>query len=340
MANWYARRLGQALFTIFVVVNFTFGLIRLLPGGPMDYLRAQLAQNTASGTATQTNEQLNALIQTYTNIQPDKPLWQQWLDYVFATVQGDLGQSLWYQKPVSLVLAESLPWTLFIMSISILLTFAIGISLGAAMAYWESSHFDSVTTLGGMFANSIPYYVVALLLVWQLGYQKGWFPTGGRIPSGVEAGLNLPFITGALYHAAMPIVSFVVTSFGLVAVSMRGNSVRILGEDYLRVARLRGLPDNRIISRYVVRNAVLPMYTGLLISIGFMFGGSVVLEQIFNYRGAGYYIFQAISTRDYTLMMGGFLVITTTVVIALFIADMTYGILDPRVAAGSEEHEY
>lgn len=341
MVNWYVKRGAQALLTIFVVVNFTFALIRMLPGGPMDYLRAQLAQDTASSSgSTRSNEQLNALINTYTNMRPDEPLYVQWMDYVIAVLSGDLGQSIWYQEPVSKILAEALPWTLFVMTVSISLTFGIGILLGAAMAYRENSWFDRLTTLFGMIVNSIPYYVAALVLVWWLGYLLGWFPTGGRIPRGVEAGLSVEFVQGALYHATLPILSFVITSFGLVSVTMRGNSVRVLGEDYLRVSRLRGLPDSRIVTRYVVHNAILPMYTGLLISVGFIFGGSVVLEQIFNYRGAGYYIFQAISTRDYTLMMGGFIVITTAVVMALLIGDMTYGLLDPRISKGGDVREY
>jgi peptide/nickel transport system permease protein len=121
---------------------------------------------------------------------------------------------------------------------------------------------------------------------------------------------------------------------------MRGNSISVLGNDYLRVARMRGLSERRIATNYVAKNAILPMYTGLMISIGFMFGGSIILEEIFRYRGMGYYVFTSIGSRDYPLMMGGFITITVAVVISIFIADLTYGKLDPRVRRGDEREAY
>jgi peptide/nickel transport system permease protein len=149
----------------------------------------------------------------------------------------------------------------------------------------------------------------------------------------VTPGVNLPYIKGVLHHAALPILSQVVITGGI-ALQMRGNSIRVLGEDYLRVARLRGLSDYLIATRYVGRNAVLPIYTGLMISIGAMFGGAVVLETIFKYRGMGYYLVRAVQTRDFPLMMGAFTMIAVAVVIALLIADITYGQLDPRAGRG------
>jgi peptide/nickel transport system permease protein len=121
---------------------------------------------------------------------------------------------------------------------------------------------------------------------------------------------------------------------------MRGNSIRVLGADYLRVAHLRGLGDQRVAIRYVGRNSVLPLYTSFLISIGYLFGGSVVLETIFRYQGLGFYLFQAISTRDYPLMMGGFIMITIAVVVAMFLGDLTYGKLDPRAEQGGSHESY
>ena len=120
---------------------------------------------------------------------------------------------------------------------------------------------------------------------------------------------------------------------------MRGNSIRVLGEDYIRVARLRMLPTERIALRYVARNAVLPIYTNFIIQIAFVLGGSVILEDIFRYPGVGFYFFNAISRRDFPLMMGGFLLISVAVVIAVFIADITYGLIDPRASVGGADNE-
>lgn len=139
-----------------------------------------------------------------------------------------------------------------------------------------------------------------------------------------------------LYHAVLPILSLVLTSFGGIALSMRANSIQTLGSDYIRGARLRGLSDFRISYRYVARNAILPLYTGLLIQIGFMFGGAVILEQIFSYRGVGYLMLDATLRQDYSVMMGAFMIITIAVVGGVFVADLTYGRLDPRIQTGGE----
>jgi len=178
--------------------------------------------------------------------------------------------------------------------------------------------------------------VMAILMLIFLSYRFGWFPTGGKQPTGVVAGFNWPYISGVIHHAALPVGSMLVAS-GVASLGMRGNSIRVLGSDYLRVARLRGLSDATISTQYVARNAVLPMYTEFLISIGQMFGGSIVLEQVFQYRGVGWYMLSALNQRDYPLVMGGFVLITLAVVTALLIADLTYSLVDPRVQEGGKD---
>lgn len=334
MVSYYVRRIVQAVLTVFTVATLAFVLIRLMPGGPVEYIRAQLMQ---SGDVDA--DQVNALVEVYTNVHPDQPLYIQYIDYMSSLLVGNLGVSTWHGDPVSEILAEAVPWTLFIMSISLGLTFGIGIVLGAIMAYFEGSRFDASSTMASIFLSSIPYYVLAVIFLKFLSYQWGIFPTGGRVAHGVESGFSLEFFGSALYHATLPIASLVLTGFGMAALTMRGNSIRTLGDDYLRVARLRGLKKRRIALRYVGKNAILPMYTGLMISIGFMFGGAVILEEIFRYPGVGYYMIQSINARDYPLMMGAFVLITVAVVISIFIADLTYGKLDPRAGHGGGERE-
>lgn len=328
--NWYVKRLLQSLFTIVAVVTLSFGIIRLMPGGPMDFLRARLMeQNTGMS-----QDEIDGIVQAYTNVNPDEPLWIQFVNYFSALAKGDFGTSFWYNEPVADILGSALPWTAFYMSIALFLMFGIGILLGAVMGYKEGSRFDLSMTVLSTLLNSIPYYVAAIMLVYVLGYQFDIFPTGGRYASDVEMGFTLDFVISAFMHAALPVISLVVTELGFQALSMRGNSIRVLGEDYLRVARLRGLAENRIAIRYVGRNAVLPMYTQFMIAVGFMFGGSVILEEIFSYPGVGYYIYGSVQSRDYPLMMGGFIIITIAVVLGILIADLTYGKLDPRAGSG------
>ncbi|MFB6134775.1 MAG: ABC transporter permease [Halanaeroarchaeum sp.] len=337
MARYYLERTLQALVTVYAVVTLTFVMIRYLPGGPMDFLMSQLIQRArGGGGSTIDMEAIRHRVEVYTNVQPDQPMWVQYVDYLNSLAHLDLGRSIWYDAPVSSILAGAIPWTVFVLSIALAINFTLGIGLGALMAYFEGGTFDSGGTLFAILSTSVPYYIVAILMVYFLGYQWELFPTGGRMPSDATVGFNVEFVVGIFYHAALPVISLV-TGFAGLALSMRANSISVLGEDYIRVARLRGISSRRIAFRHVIRNAILPIWTQLLISIGFLFGGSVILEQIFKYHGVGYYMFKAIQSRDYPLMMGGFLVITIAVVISVYVADLSYGKIDPRVTTGGEE---
>ncbi|GAB6878186.1 hypothetical protein JCM17823_04600 [Halorubrum gandharaense] len=328
MVNWLVRRIGQAVLTVFVVFHLTFALIRFMPGNPFDAMLAQMLEQYPGDPAT-----ARQIVQLHLNMNPEQPLYVQYIEYMTALFQGDLGYSMSQSEPVASVLAQAVPWTLFYMSIAMVVTFVTSICLGAIMAYYEGSSFDSVMTAVAVIESSTPYYVAALLLSFVFAYQLGWFPTGARYPGGVDVGMNPEFILGALHHASLPIISLIVTG-AAASLGMRGNSISVLGADHIRVARLRGLPPTRIALRYVMRNALLPLYTGLLLTIGFMIGGSIILEEIFMYRGMGWYMFEGVNNRDYPLMMGGFMVIVITVVITMFIADLTYSRIDPRATGG------
>lgn len=331
--RWIHQRLVQSVVTLLAVITITFTMIRFIPGGPMDFIRAQLAAQGRNPS------EIQELVEVYTAVNPDKPLYMQYLGYLNSLAHGDMGKSVFYAKPVSDILVKALPWTVYLMATSLLLVYIIGLAFGAMMAYKEGSKFDTSLSVFSIVSSSAPYYVAAILLVFLFGYQLSWFPISGRVSGNVAPGFNFPFIRSVIYHSVLPISAFVLTRFGSRAVNMRGNSISVLGSDYIYVARLRGLPTSRIALTYVGRNAVLPMYTGLLISIGFMFGGAIVLERIFSYPGVGYYMFRSISTRDHSLMMGAFLIISIAVVIAVFIADATYGMIDPRADVRGEADE-
>ncbi|WP_193570232.1 MULTISPECIES: ABC transporter permease [Halorussus] len=331
MVNYYLRRTARIPLTILAVATLSFGLIRLLPGGPFTQLRVQLLRQGMDA------EQVNARIEALQNIRPDAPLWQQYLDYIVGVFQFDLGRSISLNAPVMDVLARALPWTVFLVVTSTVLMFVVGVLIGAVQAYWEGSKFDKLASGGSIFLMSVPYYIFAVLFVFFLGYLWRVFPTGNAVARGVEAGLTVEYVASVLRHAALPILAFAIGGIGSTALNMRGNGIQVLGEEYVEVARLRGLSDGRIATRYVASNAILPMYTGLLLLIGFRLGGTVVLEQIFSYPGLGYYLISAVNANDYPLMMGCFLVITTTLVVAVYVADMTYGLIDPRISAGDSD---
>lgn len=334
MNRYYLKRTVRVFVTIYLVATFTFGLIRLLPGGPFTQLRLDLYQQGLS------RQEVEARIETVQNIDPNTPLWEQYIDYMGAAVNGNLGRSIYHSEPVVDILAQAVPWTVFIIVVSTLLMFAIGIVLGALQAYWEGSSFDTGLTIGWILLMSIPFYVFAILLVYVVAYQFGWLPTGGKIGSTVGNELSVAFVISALEHALLPIIAYTIGEIGGQALSMRANSIHVLGEDYIRVARLRGLPDRLIATKYVARNAILPMYTGFLLLLGFRLGGTIILEEIFSYPGLGYYLIQSLNNNDYPLMMGTFMIITIAVVVAVFIADLTYGLIDPRITTGDTDETF
>jgi len=333
---WFAKRVARSLFTILVVIHLSFVVIHYLPGGPLTYLRSQLE---TSGV-TVGEAQMQAMAQSYLNMNPEEGLVTSYLDYMSSLLQGNLGRSISTGDPVIEILAQAIPWTVFLMFTAITISFTVGIALGSLMAYLEGSRFDSVATVVSICLNSVPYYLIGILLVYILGYIYGVFPISGKYAgTKVTAGLNLPFIMSVLYHATLPVFSWALYGFGGWALAMRGNSIRVLGEGYMRVGRLRGLPTHRLAINYVGRNAILPLYTNILIIIGSAFGGAVVLETIFVYRGMGYFLLQAVRANDYPLMMGSFILIVTAVMAALLFAELTYGKLDPRAQEGGANNE-
>lgn len=344
--NYYVKRTLQAIFTVWATLTFTFVLTRYMPGGPLDFIKAQMAlgnlgPSSGGGSSGSVDmDQFSTLAQEYVNIDPTQPIYMQYLDYMIQLLQGDLGQSIWYGEPVQEVLFPAIPWTVFLGSIAITISFTSRVVIGALLAYLEGTKVDLGSTTALIWGHSLPFYIVAIVLIYVFGYQYGMFPISGRVDPNATPGLNLPFIEGILWHAALPIVSLVWVSFGQGALAMRANSIQVLGEDYIRAARLRGINTDRIALLYVGRNAILPMYTQMMIQIGFVFAGSVYLESIFQYPGVGFYLYKGIQARDYPLMMGGFVLITITVVLAMYVADLTYSMLDPRIKQGESSESY
>lgn len=339
--RYYWERIGHAIFTLVSVTTITFALFRLMPGNPADAMRAQFEAKLGGTGQAADPEIVDQMIRVHTGFDPDKPMHLQYVDYLEnILIHQDFGQSIQYGDPVFDILFTAMPWSVYISVYGLAFGYTANILLGAAMAYKEGSRFDSYSTVLATFLNSVPYYVGAILFLAFFAYQLGWFPGGGRYNTRIAAGLNLEFMWSVVHHGTLPIMSSFIVGFGGGALSMRGNSVRILGEDYLRVARLRGISSTRIATRYVARNAILPLYTQMMIGIAAVFSSSVVLEYIFTYPGVGWYTFDAIQMRDYPLLMGSFLFFTIVTLIGILIAEFTYGIVDPRAGSGGQKDAY
>lgn len=336
--NRYARRLFQSVFTLFVVITITFVLYRMMPNGPIEAMQQQLVSEALAKGENPDMSHINHMVAIRTGIDPDTPMHVAYYEYMRDIIlYQDFGRSIAFNAPVFEVLFYAMPWTVLVSVYGILIGFTTNIILGAVMAYYEGSTFDTGSTIVAIVLNSIPYYVGAIVFLAFLAFQWGLFPTGGRMYPDSTAGFNWYYIQGVIHHAALPILSSVLIGFGGTALSMRGNCIRVMGSNYLRVARLRGLSDGRIAVRYVGRNAILPLYTQFMIGLAGIFSGSIIMEQIFTYPGVGWYTYDALVNRDYPLLMGILIFFSVITVVGVLIADLTYGLIDPRANTSEKE---
>ena len=335
-SSYLLRRLVKALFSIWLVATITFFVIRAMPGSAVDVLMQEL---TAQGVSSEdARNQAAALM----NIDLDQPLAGQYMDYLGNVLRGDLGNS--YRsagKPVSELIAQVLPWTLFSVGLALLITFVLGIALGTIMAYKRDTWIDHL--LGNLAAtlDAVSPYLIGLLAILLFGITWKLVPImemRGAMSPGIKPGFTIEFLTDIFKHVRVLLLVYVLSSIGSWMLQMKSNTVATLGEDYVTVARARGLTDGRILTAYVGRNATLPLFTRLATSVGFVMGGSVLLETLFTYQGVGYLLARSIADRDYPIMQGVFLIITISVIFANLLADYVYGWLDPRVHLVGEDN--
>jgi len=335
-SSYLLRRLVKALFSIWLVATITFFVIRAMPGSAVDVLMQEL---TAQGVSSEdARNQAAALM----NIDLDQPLAGQYIDYLGNVLRGDLGNS--YRsagKPVSELIAQVLPWTLFSVGLALLITFVLGIALGTIMAYKRDTWIDHLLGNAAATLDAVSPYLIGLLAILLFGITWKLVPImemRGAMSPGIKPGFTIEFLTDIFKHVRVLLLVYVLSSIGSWMLQMKSNTVATLGEDYVTVARARGLTDGRILTAYVGRNATLPLFTRLATSVGFVMGGSVLLETLFTYQGVGYLLARSIADRDYPIMQGVFLIITISVIFANLLADYVYGWLDPRVHLVGEDN--
>jgi len=324
------RAVAKALLTIYVTSTITFVLIRLMPGNPVELKIDELMQQSQMSYADAA-----ALTSGLFDIDLGAPIHEQYVEYLGNLAHGNLGNSFLSRGTtvMSIILAV-LPWTLFAVGTGLLLSFVVGIALGLVAAYRRDGALDHVVTTGGSVISSVPNYLVALLIVLIFGIQLRWIPITqmrGAFSPGIVPGFSPEFVGDVLFHASLPITVFFLTHVGLWILSMRSATLAVLEEDHVTVARARGLPDGRITTAYVGRNAVLPLVSQFAIAAGAVVGGAVVIEQIFVYQGVGLRLVSSVNARDYPVMQGIILMTTAAVIIANLVADLLYSRLDPRI---------
>lgn len=329
--RFYVRRVGYFLLTFFGALVLNFAIPRLQPGDPAEIMIKNLSGEASSG---QIDPAQVAAIRAMLGY-PDEPIWKQFITYLGSLLQGDMGISFsYYPYPVTEIIWKTLPWTFFLIGVTQVIAYIVGTLLGAFAAWYRNSRFDSVVSVGSTFIGNLPQFWIGMIILVVFGYQLGWFPTSGGYSSSTP-GLNSEFILDALWHMALPAFTLLVTvPIGFI-LGMRNTMVMVLGEDYIRLARAMGLSERKIALGYAARNALLPSVTAFAGSLAVLFGGSILIETLFDYPGMGRLMGVATSNRDFPLMQGLLLFTIAAVLIGNLIADLLYSVLDPRVRKAS-----
>ncbi|PUB27727.1 peptide/nickel transport system permease protein [Promicromonospora sp. AC04] len=325
MRGYLARKTLVYGLTFVVAVTLNWLIPRLMPGDPV--------QRMVARAAVQHPETIASMTEYYERtFGLDLPLWQQYLNYWAALFRGDLGTSVWlFPAPVSQVVLDAVPYTLGIMIPAILLSFVVGNSVGAMAA--RSRWLDNVALPVGYLITAMPYMWLAILLAWGFGVALGWFPVAGGYDFGLVPQWSWSFALDLLQHWVLPFLSLFLVSLGGWAIGMRNLIIYELESDYANYLAALGAPK-RLIRQYAFRNAQLPQITGLALQLGTILGGALVTEIVFAYPGLGKLVLSAIQNQDFFLLQGTLLFVVIGVLVANFVIDIVYVLVDPRTRTG------
>jgi peptide/nickel transport system permease protein len=327
--RFVARRLGFFLLTLWVALTLNFALPRLMPGNPA----LAIIGKFRGGISPQAVKVLEAQfgINTHQNIV------FQYLSYLGNVATLKFGTSLTTQPGASVgrIVLDAIPWTLGLVGVTTILAFILGTGIGILSAWARGGRLDSIMPPIFVIMTVIPYFWIGLVLILIFGVKLHVLPYFFSYNFALTPGLNAAFIGNVAEHAILPAFTLLITTIGIWILTMRNTMITTLAEDYVRMARAKGLPGHRIMLDYAARNAILPNLTGFAMSLGFVVGGAILIEEVFNYQGVGYLLLQAVNNEDYPLMQALFLLITVAVLLAILISDLATAILDPRTRGAS-----
>lgn len=318
-----SSRRGRALqyvLVLFIAITLNFLLPRLMPGNPLALL-------AGVDVGLMTPAERAGVLE---RVGLDQPLYAQYLDYWGDLLRGDFGYSYRQKRPITDMLLATLPWTLLITGSALVVSALAGIVLGALSA-WRRAGLLDVGLLWTMIAlNSLPSFWLGMLLISIVSVKWGWLPSFGAVtPASGYTGWA-KFVDIAR-HTALPAITLAVVSVPNIYITMRYSMLSVLGNDFIRTARAKGLDESTILFRHVLRNALAPVVTVLAMRLGSAFAGAVVVETVYSYPGLGRLIYEAVSGRDYPVMQAAFLLFTVAMLISNLLADLLYPLLDPRV---------
>ncbi|HEY0419160.1 MAG TPA: ABC transporter permease [Acetobacteraceae bacterium] len=324
MLRHAAGRLGHLIFVLWAVASLCFLLFRLMPGDPtLNFLSPQF-----------TDEMRDAMLRGFGL---DKPLWEQYLIYMGNLLRGEFGISFVQKRPVLAILAEALPNTVILTLVSLVCAYAFGIVVGAFLAFRRGGVLEAVAIPAALATRAAPEFWLGMLLLAGLAFEAGWFPTGGAASPGATLGSLGERLASRdfWWHLTLPALTLTLYLQGLPLLLMRATMLEVLNDEFITMARMKGLSRWSIVMRHAARNALLPVVTAFALGLGASIGGNVVVETVFSWPGVGRVLVEAVQGADYPLAQGAFILIAAVLVAMNSVADLAYAVLDPRVSVGA-----
>ncbi len=323
--QYVLRRTIYAAVTLLAVVCINFLIPRMMPGSPLYYF--------ANPHIISSPQAMAALRQRFGL---DQPVWVQFTLYLANTLSWppNFGVSyLFYPTLVFTAIMEYLPWTLFLVGVSTIITAILGILLGVWSGSRPGSKFDTATMSVSMLLWTMPFFWLGIILLWIFAITLHWFPVSGAASAGITASnpLDITDSGDILWHAFLPMMTLVIASYAGYSLIMRNTMVGELSQDYILMARAKGLRESAVLFGHAARNAMLPMITLIGLNLGYVVSGALLVEIVFSYPGVGYLTYRAVLAHDYPLLQGLFFILSLTVVAANYVADLFYAFLDPRI---------
>ncbi|MBV9790234.1 MAG: ABC transporter permease [Chloroflexi bacterium] len=320
------RRLGFYLLAAWASLTINFFLPRLIPGDPASTI-------IASSRGQMRPEQINQLKEALGI--SDAPIIQQYFTYLSHVLRGDFGISFSaFPSPVTTVISTGLIWTLLLGGAALIISFLLGNLIGVVASWRRGGLLDTTLPPLLVLIGAFPPFFLALMALFFLGLNMGWFPLRHAYDDGVAPGWTFTFVASVAEHLLLPAITIVLVSIGGWVLGMRNTMIGVLAEDYITMAEAKGLSQREVMFKYAARNALLPSVTAFGMALGFVLSGQILIETIFSYPGLGYLLVKSVTSLDYPLMQGLFLMITFAVLAANFIVDVVYTRLDPRVRTG------